>query len=258
MSKARSIDARYHLLDEVRGLAVICMVVYHALYLLGNFFNVAQAQSLFEFFMPAEPYFAGAFIFISGICCCFSRSNLKRGIKLLAVAIALNIATYLIKYIGIYAEIKFGILNLLAVCMILAALLLPLVKKIPWLLGAALCALLFLTFCRIDSGVIGIGPLSFTLPEGIMQNPYLFPLGIHTDSFYSADYFPIFPWIFVFIAGMFAGVPGMRGKYPKFMSDSHTPFLARSGRSALLVYIVHQPVIYGISWLVFKLIDLLK
>ena len=58
---------RIHLLDELRGFAVFCMVFYHAFYSIGYFFNWDWGLVLLNFFSPAEPYFAGMFILISGI-----------------------------------------------------------------------------------------------------------------------------------------------------------------------------------------------
>lgn len=252
MAKQRT-GKRYHFLDEVRGFAVLCMVFFHAFYLTGFLFDIEIGRSLYFFFLPAEPYFAGAFIFISGIASCLSRSNLKRGLKLLAVAIAVNLITYLAKHIGLEIQIVFGILNLLAFCMLLAVPLLPLVKKIPPVAGIAVAALLFALTAGIEEGYLGFGGFRYEIPESVRDIYPLYPIGIHNSHFVSADYFPIFPWSFVFLGGMSAGVWALRGKFPAFMSNQHIRPLAFVGRHALLIYILHQPVIYGfcmaVSWI---------
>ena len=51
---------RIYLLDELRGLAVFCMVFYHAFYSMSEFFNIAIGTKLLDFFTPAEPFFCGA------------------------------------------------------------------------------------------------------------------------------------------------------------------------------------------------------
>ena len=56
---------RIYLLDELRGLAVFCMVFYHAFYSMSEFFNIAVGTKLLDFFTPAEPFFAALFIVIS-------------------------------------------------------------------------------------------------------------------------------------------------------------------------------------------------
>ena len=55
---------RIHLLDEIRGFAVFCMVLYHGFFILGELFEVEAATKLFDFFTPVEPFFAGIFIFV--------------------------------------------------------------------------------------------------------------------------------------------------------------------------------------------------
>ena len=40
------------------------------------------------------------------------------------------------------------------------------------------------------------------------------------------------------------------GRFPEFLYPSRIPFFSFLGRHALLIYVVHQPVIYGVSLLV--------
>ena len=53
---------RIYLLDELRGLAVFCMVFYHAFYSMSEFFGFEIGTKLLDFFTPAEPFFAALFI----------------------------------------------------------------------------------------------------------------------------------------------------------------------------------------------------
>jgi uncharacterized membrane protein len=250
---AKNGGKRYHFLDEVRGFAVLCMVFFHGFYLVGFLFDLEIGRRLYDFFLPAEPYFAGAFIFISGIACCLSRSNLKRGLKLAAVAVAINLLTWFAKYVGLDILIVFGILNLLAFCMLMAAPLLPLVKKIPPVLGLAVAALLFALTAGIEEGYLGFGAARYEIPAAVRDIYPLYPLGIHNSQFASADYFPIFPWSFIFLGGMSTGVWAVRGKFPPFMSNQHIRPLSFVGRHALPIYVLHQPALYGIctavSWI---------
>lgn len=257
MGKGKS-SVRYHFLDEVRGFAVVCMVFYHAFYLLGYLFNVEAAKTFYYFFMPAEPFYAGAFIFISGIASCLSHSNLIRGFKLLGVALAINLVTYLAGFFGLQVDIQFGILNLLSVCMILAALFLPIVKKIPPVITLTAAAVLVVLTYGVESGYFGFGPFQYGISDSVKAVPWLFPVGIHDANFYSADYFPLLPWSFVFLGGMAAGVYAIRGKFPKFMKNQHVRPLAYVGRHALIVYILHQPILYGIALAVSKLMGLFR
>lgn len=50
---------RIYLLDELRGLAVFCMVFYHAFYSMSEFFNIAVGTKLLDF-SPLQSRFCGA------------------------------------------------------------------------------------------------------------------------------------------------------------------------------------------------------
>ena len=61
MKRGQSLENRIHFIDEIRGFAVLCMIIYHGFYLFGTFFENEAAMKLFEFFMPVQPLFAGVF-----------------------------------------------------------------------------------------------------------------------------------------------------------------------------------------------------
>ena len=83
-------------MDEIRGLCVLLMIFYHAFYTMSMLFHWELGTKLLVFFSPAEPFFAGLFILISGISSQLSHSNLIRGLKLLGVALALTLVTNII------------------------------------------------------------------------------------------------------------------------------------------------------------------
>lgn len=251
-SPAAATRPRLHLMDELRGFAVFCMVFYHAFYTFAFLYQISWMMVLFRFFTPAEPFFAALFIFISGISSLLSRSNLRRGLRLFAVALVVTFVTALVT--PQYA-IWFGILHFLAVCMILYGLLGQYQKKIPfsWLL-VLLCFVLYFFTRPIPSGYLGFGPVSvIPLPETIYHVKWLFPLGFYDSSFSSSDYFPLLPWGFVFLAGTMVGRPVAAGLAPKWMYRSRVPFFSQMGRWALVIYIAHQPVIYAFAWLLERL-----
>lgn len=243
---------RIHMMDELRGFAVFCMVFYHAFYTLAYLYNIEQGMALLRFFMPAEPLFAGLFIFISGISSDLSHSNLKRGLKLLAVALGVTLVTGL----AVPDElITFGILHFLSVCMILYGLVKPFSDRFrfSWV-AVAVCILLYLFTMNMVRGYLGPAPqLSIAIPQALYSTNFLAPLGIFNEHFVSADYFPLFPWIFVFAAGTVTGKLATAEKFPEFLYPSRVPFLSWLGRHALIIYIVHQPVIYGVCWLIEKI-----
>lgn len=48
---------RIYLLDELRGLAVFCMVFYHAFYSMSEFFSFEIGTKLLDFFTPRRAVF---------------------------------------------------------------------------------------------------------------------------------------------------------------------------------------------------------
>lgn len=243
----RSGRCRIYFMDEMRGFAVLCMIFYHAFFTFAYLYNQNWGKVLLNFFMPAEPIFAGLFILISGISSDLSRSNLKRGLKLLMVALAVTLVTVIVVP---NEAIYFGILHFLSVCMILFGMTKLFFSKIPFWFGIVCCGLLYFLTMGISNGYIGFGhKVVLILPAKLYTVNWLAPLGIYSGSFSSADYFPLFPWMFVFLAGTFLGRFAAAGKFPKFTYRSHLPSLSFMGRHALIIYIVHQPIIYGVAWL---------
>ena len=147
---------RMHLLDELRGTAVVCMIFYHTFYLMGDMFKWEWGNALYQIFLPAEPYFASLFVIISGMACNLSKSNVERGVKLGIIALGITLATYIFdkEYM-----ITFGVLHMLAVCMILYGLVSKYLGVMPIWLGVILNILLFVflyykvQFCRLFSVV---------------------------------------------------------------------------------------------------------
>lgn len=245
---------RIHLMDELRGFAVFCMVFYHGFYTLAFLMGQSWGEWLYRFFMPAEPWFAGLFIFIAGISSNLTHSNLVRGVKLLGVALLVTLATA----IAVPEElIVFGILHFLSVCMIAFGLLqllrrgLGRTEEPPFRLWpVVVCAVLFIVTRYLASGYLQIPfVLRVFLPSGWYQ-AWLAPLGLPGPGFSSADYFPLLPWCFVFAAGTVVGRLAKAGKFPAWTYPSRVPFFSFLGRHALLIYVLHQPVIYGAALLV--------
>jgi len=79
--------------------------------------------------------------------------------------------------------------------------------------------------------------------------PGLWWLGIHSSGFYSADYYPLLPWIFMFFIGTRMGQYVAEGRFPQGFYSAKPTKLGTMGRHALLIYLAHQPVCYGLCWL---------
>lgn len=241
---------RIFFIDEVRGFAIACMVVYHLFYdlvvIFGVDFPFFYSQTLFYL----VDVFVGIFVFISGTSSEFSRNNLKRGIICFSLGLVMTIATLIFMY---EKRIIFGILHMLGVCMIIYALVSPLLKKIKPALLIAISAFLFIITYNITQGYIsffGLGEIM--LPIGIYNLGFLFPFGFISSDFYSGDYYSLFPWLFCFIGGTAFGRIIKQKNLSPFFYKKHSKPLAFMGRNTLLIYILHQPIIYGVLYLIFR------
>jgi uncharacterized membrane protein len=179
-------------------------------------------------------FFAGLFIFLSGVSSQFSRSNIKRGLKVFAIAMMFTIVTSLPM---LNMPIRFGVLHLLGFCMIFYGVTRKAWDGIPRLIAPVLYIVL-LVGTALAVGLIDI-PVS-----------YLYMFGWTAPGFYSSDYFPIFPWLFVFLLGTWAGFYIKENKLPAWFYEKRVPVFPAVGRKALLIYILHQPVLYGIIMLI--------
>lgn len=234
---------RYKLLDELRGFMVLCMVVYHGFLSVDMAVGSPLCIWLFDFFTPAEPFFAGGFIMLSGICCHFSHSNLRRGSILFLIALGVNAVTILADlWFGMDIAILFGILNFLSVCMLFVGVFNFALKKLNPIAGMIIFGLLF------AAAVIFVSKPDFSYIK--VESEWLFPFGFYSSGFSSADYFPLLPWTPLYLFGYYFGRSGIIERFPKFFMWGKIPPLDFLGRHAIWVYIIHQPVIYGTALLI--------
>lgn len=242
--KSKNLTDRVFLIDEVRGFAILCMVLYHAVFDLIILFQISFPFFFSGFMNTTRDVFAGLFIFISGAACRFSSNNLKRGAVCFGLGLLMTLATFLV----VPGElIVFGILHMLGISMMLFSLLSPLLDKCRPVIAVPILAVLFLLTYQITSGTLSIlGLFSVSLPDELYRTSFLFPFGFPSPEFRSADYFPLLPWLFVFLAGSFFGTRLKQRRCPAFFYRMHCRPLAILGRYTLYLYLLHQPIIYGI------------
>lgn len=249
---SKKLDSRVHLIDEIRGFAIICMVVYHTFYDLVVLFGIDIPVFYSSFVNTLVFIFAGLFIFISGAACLYSRNNLKRGALCFMLGMAITVFTYFLMPASLDV---FGILHMLGICMMLFSFTAPLVKKLPPLWSLFVCVILFAVTFNLPSGYLGFdGLFSIDIPSVFYSTSFLFPIGLANTSFYSVDYFPLIPWAFCFFGGSFFGVMLKEKKLPELFYKMHIRPLAFVGRHTLPIYILHQPVIYAVLWVIFRVI----
>lgn len=243
-------SGRIYLLDILRAIAIILMVLYHIMYDLAFLFPVPFFTDLYFKLADTNLLSAVPFIFISGISSRLSRSNAKRGAKLLLIAACFTAVTV---FIMPSAPIYSGILHMMAISMLAVSVFEDFFKKIPIWVGIAACSLLFAFTLNIQNGYLGFQDFLYVqLPEHLYESDLLYVFGFHSENFSSSDYWPVFPWIFLFFAGAFAG--GFIEKYnlPEWTRKNFCPALSFIGRHSLKIYILHQPVIFVVLWLIIR------
>jgi len=230
-------QGRIQSIDALRGFCIILMVGYHFFYDLVIFLDAPTWIFSNPVFNILQPFFAGVFIVLSGVSSRFSRSNTRRGIKVLAVALLITVVTWFMGNI-----VVFGILHLLSVCMIFYGLTGKLWEKIPEK---------YAPFVYIGLAVIASAVRSLVNPT---QTDIFFALGFCTRSFYSSDYFPILPWLFVCLFGTWLGKLVSDRRLPQWVYTVNLPVFPAIGRKSLVIYVLHQPVLYGVTMLIKQLL----
>lgn len=218
-------------IDVFRGIALVLMIIFHFLYDLREFYGFpVQYNSGLYYFIGK--FSAILFMLISAISCAFSSGNMRRAAKLLGVAVCITIFTHL--YDPAFG-IKFGILHFLGSCILLYPLFKNLNKYILVVLGTMIIAA-----GRYFGGVE-------------VSNNYLFLFNLTDSSWVSADYYPIFPWLGVFLYGIALGKILYPHKQSLFKTYRDNRLFGTVGRHTLLVYLIHQPLLLLIIGIYVKL-----
>ena len=235
---------RVEILDAWRGAAILFMVIYHILFDL-DMLGFEWASPIFESQATAEIFDAATFIAIAGLCCSLSRSNALRGAQLLCVSVLMTAGTMIVDY---RAPITFGVLHLLSISMLVWAAGEKFFKKLPKIPMAILCGALYAFTFNVKNGYFGFGKWSIPVPEFLTYRSRLYVFGFIDQSYAALDYFPLLPHLFLFLGAAFLGCVLLKKELPAFCYKK-VPFLSFLGKHSLLIYLVHQPVCYGIIYL---------
>ncbi|MCI5904862.1 MAG: DUF1624 domain-containing protein [Oscillospiraceae bacterium] len=235
-------------LDLLRGAAITYVMVYHLLYDLVNYEGVRIGFFGTDIFEFVHMFFIDVLIVVSGICSGFSHNVIKRGAELFLMGSILTIATDLFVQDTVFV---FGALSFFGVMMMICGVCRPVLDKIDSRVLLAVSMLLYFITVDFDDG--GTLHLLFTdvklpLPEGTM---YSYPIGIKPKGFFSADYFPLIPNGFLYLSGEALSGSVAKRKLPKFFySKIKVPAVNFIGRHSLLFYILHQPVLLMIMFVI--------
>lgn len=224
---------RFMEVDALRGLAILGVVVYHLLWDLAYFGLAPEAVATSAAAIVVARLGAGLFLFLVGVSLVLAHrggirwnSFLRRVGAISTAAVAVSVATYLL-FGDLF--VYFGILHAIAVTS---------------LMGIAFVSLpLGLVF--LASAASGAAPFVFT--TSALNSRALAWSGFAADAPASTDFFPLFPWVGVTLAGVGCARillprPGAASRRP---SGIAIRALAWAGRRTLAIYLLHQPVLFG-------------
>ena len=229
---------RIEIIDALRGFSVIMMVIHHALYNTTVFLGAPWWLYSNPVFNALQLIFIGIFIVVSGVSSRFSRGNIERGSIVIVIAV---IITYVTNRMDM--PIYFGILHLLGAFMIFYGLTQKLWDKI----ARNVAPLIYIALIILSS--LARAYLSPSSGNLVIRD-LLSVLGWRQEGFINYDYQTILPWIFVFLLGTWVGKYIREDKLPAWFYEMKFPFFPLVGKNALLIYVLHQPVLFGAMMLI--------
>lgn len=222
--KREKFNSRSLIIDAIRGFTVILMIFFHFCFDLNNFkfIDVDIIHGTFWFALPRIIVFL--FLFAVGMSLTLANHDeihwrlfWKRFFKISMFAALISLVTY---FIIPENWIYFGTLHAIATISIMS---LPFLKKPTLSLTTAL--FLFIPSIIFDKNIPWI-----TLPHQ------------------SWDYIAPFPWLGAALLGIFAVHKGLHLQaIPDNLPTRSLNFL---GKYSLVIYLIHQPILFGIVFFI--------
>lgn len=245
MASSTSASGRLAIIDVARGVAIVAMAIYHAGLDLsrpeyGGFYGLIGLHPLESPFVWLARITAGSFLFLVGVSLVLAH---RRGINfakfgrrlaiLVGAAALVSIATY---FVVPDAWVRFGILHSIAAASVVGLLFLRLPLVV--VLAAAI-------FAYVAPSL---------LADPMFNHPAWVWLGLSTEVPPMFDYVPLLPWFSAPLLGIFAARLALRLRFDETLARwQPTSFLPRvlagAGRWSLVIYLVHQPILLGLFYL---------
>lgn len=242
---------RYAILDSIRGITLLSMILYHGAWDLVYLYGVNRKWYKGTGAYIWQQSICWTFIFLSGFCWSLGKKHLKRGLTVFGGGLLVTLVTLLAMPEN---RVVFGVLTLTGSCMLLMILLDKGLKKVPAVVGFAMSFLLFVLTRNVNEGYLGFEGWKFCkLPGEWYQGLGAAYLGFTPASFYSTDYFSLIPWLFLFVSGYFMyHIFKKKELLEKPVFGIRVPPFAFLGRHSLVIYLIHQPVLYLICMILFE------
>ena len=238
---------RVVLLDIARGICVLAMVGYHFCWDLG-YFGFIDLRLITQGFGSLIAQLIGlSFITIAGISSrilslssSFKQKFLKRFFKLVFISAVISTVTFMLNK---NSFIFFGILHFLSVCSLISLILIQFKNNFH----------LLLVF--FGTAIIGMSGMTFDLPAMLCW------LGLNKEIPTTNDFYPLIPWITFYFFGFWLGKL-ISSKFNKKNENVSMPvheisiflkFFEYAGRKALVVYLIHQPILFSLFFIFIKL-----
>lgn len=239
---------RYYLLDALRGICVLGMIIYHTLFDVVAFMGVEVSATVFNIINIVRDFGACCFIALAGICIHFGRRPLRRAITLSAAGLVVSAVTYI--FIP-DLPVVFGILTFMGAAAFIMIPLKRLLNRLPSGICAVMSLVMFLMTFELTKHHIGVFGVEIApLPEFLYKNYFTAFLGFPFYGFVSGDYYPLFPWIFMFFFGFFIWKVIAKNSVTERLLGIRLKAFEKIGKYSLYIYMIHQPVILGVVLLV--------
>ena len=231
--------SRLYGLDTLRGLTLVSMIAYHAcwdlVWMFGMDWDWYRGQGAFFW----QQSICWTFILLSGYCWSLGRRHLRRGLTVFAAGALVSAVTLIAMPEN---AVRFGVLTLLGSASLLLIPLERILRRVPARLGLVGSFFLFGLLRNVSDGFLGLGgKVWISLPETWYCNAVSAYLGFPPPGFFSTDYFPLLPWLLLFLTGYFL----WRLRPEDAAHGPRVPVLTAMGRHSLLLYLLHQPLLYA-------------
>ena len=235
-------DNRILWIDVARGISILAMITFHFAFDL-MFFGLAKSDLIYQpDWRLFERIIASSFLYIAGLSLFITHSstiNWKSFIRRYGATAICAILISLVTFVLFKTDmIRFGILHAISVSGLLGLLLLKLNTV----------SLILLT--------VLIFSFNFLIPKPIEGHYLLQWLIYTTETPNSLDYRPIIPWIIPFILGMASYKPFKSWgilEVSRTVIHKELSILSWLGRNSLILYLIHQPILFTGFLLILKL-----